>query len=367
MLTINKGIQQSAAKVVVYGVEGIGKTTFASHFPAPLFLDLDRGSRRMDVDRIDSIQDWPALMGTLDQIQRDPSLPYSTIVIDTADMAAKLASAYICKANGNKKSIEEFGYGKGYVILAEEFSKLLVNAEVLVNMGFNVVFLAHAMQRTVTRPDDTGSYDHWEMKLPGSKNNSLGALLKEWADLLLFADYKVIIRQGADGKGKAAGGQRRMRATHTPFADAKNRFGLADILDFDFKEIQSIIPARPTTPPKTTMEKAYQAKKKVQKGITPKAAAKPAEAKPAPSTNVYDELERLMALGVSEADSSPITEEELLKAIRQGYPGTPQAKAENLYKIPADFVAALVKDAGRIGSMWASFKLYVLNNIRIPF
>lgn len=367
MLTINKGIQQSAVKVVVYGVEGIGKTTFASHFPAPLFLDLDRGSRRMDVDRIDSIQDWPTLMGTLDQIQRDPSLPYSTIVIDTADMAAKLASAYICKANGNKKSIEEFGYGKGYVILAEEFSKLLVNAEVLVNMGFNVVFLAHAMQRTVTRPDDTGSYDHWEMKLPGSKNNSLGALLKEWADLLLFADYKVIIRQGADGKGKAAGGQRRMRATHTPFADAKNRFGLADVLDFDFKEIQSIIPARPVTPPKTTIEKAYQAKKKVQKGITPKTAAEPAKAKPDPPTNVYDELARLMALGVSEADPSPITEGELLRAIREGYPDTPQARAENLYKIPADFVSELVKDADHTDSMWVSFKYYVLNNIRTPF
>lgn len=362
MLTINKGIQQSAVKVVVYGVEGIGKTTFASHFPAPLFLDLDRGSCQMDVDRIDSIQDWPALMGTLDQIQRDPSLPYSTIVIDTADMAAKLASAYICKANGNKKSIEEFGYGKGYVILAEKFSKLLLNAEVLVNMGFNVVFLAHAMQRTVTRPDDTGSYDHWEMKLPGSKNNSLGALLKEWADLLLFADYKVIIRQGADGKGKAAGGQRRMRATHTPFADAKNRFGLADILDFDFKEIQAIIPARGITPPKTAIEKAYQAKEKVQKGITPKAAAKPAEAKLDPPTNVYDELARLMALGVSEADPSPITEGELLKAIREVDPNEPAAKAECLAKIPADYVAALVKP-----KTWAGFKYYVLNNLRTPF
>ena len=218
------------------------------------------------------------------------------------------------------------------------------------------------MQRTVTRPDDTGSYDHWEMKLPGSKNNSLGALLKEWADLLLFADYKVIIRQGADGKGKAAGGQRRMRATHTPFADAKNRFGLADILDFDFKKIQSIIPARHITPPKTTMEKAYQAKKKVQKGITPKTAAEPAEAKPDPPTNVYDELARLMALGVSEADPSPITEGELLKAIREVDPNEPAAKAENLAKIPADYVEALVTP-----KTWAGFKYYVLNNIRTPF
>lgn len=362
MLSINKGIQQSAVKVVVYGVEGIGKTTFASHFPSPLFLDLDRGSRRMDVDRIDGISDWPSLMGVIDQIQRDPSLPYSTVVIDTADMAAKLASAYICKANGNKKSIEAFDYGKGYVILAEEFAKLLVNAEVLVNRGFNVVFLAHAMQRTVTRPDDTGSYDHWEMKLPGSKNNSLGALLKEWADLLLFADYKVIIRQGKDGKGKAAGGQRRMRATHTPFADAKNRFGLADILDFDFKEIQSIIPARDITPPKTTMEKAYQAKKKAQKGITSQASAKPREAKPAPSANVYDELTRLMSLGTSEADPSPITEGELLKAIREVDPNEPAAKAECLAKIPADYVEALIKP-----DTWSGFKYYVLNNLRTPF
>lgn len=224
-------------------------------------------------------------------------------------------------------------------------------------MGFNVVFLAHAMQRTVTRPDDTGSYDHWEMKLPGSKNNSLGALLKEWADLLLFADYKVIIRQGADGKGKAAGGQRRMRTTHTPFADAKNRFGLADILDFDFKEIQSIIPACHITPPKTTMEKAYQAKKKAQKGITTKMATEATEA-----TNVYDELARLMALGVSEADPSPITEGELLKAIREVDPNEPAAKAENLAKIPADYVEALIKP-----KTWAGFKYYVLNNIRTPF
>lgn len=110
------------------------------------------------------------------------------------------------------------------------------------------------------------------------------------------------------------------------------------------------------------MEKAYQAKKKVQKGITPKTAAEPAETKPAPPTNVYDELARLMALGVSEADPSPITEGELLKAIREVDPNEPAAKAENLAKIPADYVEALIKP-----KTWAGFKYYVLNNIRTPF
>ena len=69
-----------------------------------------------------------------------------------------------------------------------------------------------------------------------------------------------------------------------------------------------------------------------------------------------------MALGVSEADPSPITEGELLKAIREVDPNEPAAKAENLTKIPADYVEALIKP-----DTWAGFKYYVLNNIRTPF
>ena len=100
----------------------------------------------------------------------------------------------------------------------------------------------------------------------------------------------------------------------------------------------------------------------MQKGITPKTATEAADTKPAPPTNVYDELARLMALGVSEADPSPITEGELLKAIRETDPNAPAAKAENLAKIPADYVEALIKP-----KTWAGFKYYVLNNIRTPF
>ena len=131
-------------------------------------------------------------------------------------------------------------------MLAEEFATLLIWFEVLIEKGFNVVILAHAMMKTITKPDDDGQYDHWELKLPGNTSNKIGPLVKEWADLLLFADFKTIIV--TDGlKKKARGGKRLMYATHTPFADAKNRFELPDQMPFDYKEIEKIIPRRGET------------------------------------------------------------------------------------------------------------------------
>lgn len=365
MLTIEKGAKKSAVKCVVYGVEGIGKTTFASHFPKPLFIDLDKGSQRMEVDRV-SPTSWMELMKTLQAITQEKDFPYSTIVIDTADMAAKLCATYVCQTNGNKKNIEEFGYGKGYVVLAQEFATLLVWGEVLIEKGYNVVFLAHAMQRTITKPDDTGSYDHWEMKLPGKGNNSLGGMLKEWADLLLFADYRVIIREGADGKGKAAGGQRKMRANHTAFADAKNRFGLPDMMDFDYKEIASIIPERtiPKKPTKkalkkTKMEEAYQAKKDFQAGKEP---AKEEEQEAEPMTP-WDELRARMEEGVSDTDKAPITEEELLKAIHTVEETSPKLQeATRIGDLPEEYVQTLLQE-----EQWSGLKVWILNHLRIPF
>ncbi len=364
MLAIEKGVKKSAVKCVVYGVEGIGKTTFASHFPKPLFLDLDKGSQRMEVDRI-SPASWLDLMKVLEDICQEKDLPYSTIVIDTADMAAKMCTEYVCRINGDKKNIEEFGYGKGYVVLAQEFAMILIKAEMLIEAGYNVVFLAHAMQRTITKPDDTGSYDHWEMKLPGKGNNSLGGMLKEWADLLLFADYKVIIREGADGKGKAAGGQRKMRANHTAFADAKNRFGLPDMMDFDYKEIASIIPERvppqkPSNraPKKTKMEEAYQAKKDFQQGKEPVKESPKAVAPMSP----VEELKARMQEGISDADKDPITEEELLKAIHTVEEDPQLQAAQKLEDLPEGYIRTLLAE-----NQWSGLKMWMLNNIRIPF
>ncbi len=362
MLNITKGVQAHPVKAVIYGVEGIGKTTFAAQFPKPLFLDLDRGSQRMDVARISDIKSWAQLFAAMKAVADGGAEEFSTIVIDTADMAAELCKKYVCAKN-QKTNIEDFGYGKGYAILAQEFAVLINWATVLVDKGFNVVFLAHSMQRVVTRPDDTGAYDHWEMKLPGKGNNSLGAFLKEWADLLLFADYHIIIRQGADGKGRATktSGERRMRANHSPFADAKNRFGLPDEMPFEYGEIAKIIPERKPQP-KTMMEEAYQHKKDFERGIEHHQTMEQAVGK-AISDDPLTLLKALMQEGVSEADPAPITEEELLQAIHQVEEDAAIKEITHMDDLPADYIRNTFLDQ----DAWNGFRMYILNNIRVPF
>lgn len=241
-MEIKKGIMARAVKTVLYGVEGIGKTTFASKFPSPLFIDLDHGTSWLDVDRVEDIKDWETLLKTMELFTKTQH-DYKTLVIDTADAAAMMCANYIIARSGQgKRSIEDIPYGKGYKMLTEEFSVLMYELERIINKGFHVVVLAHAQLKTITKPDEMGQYDHWELKLPANSTNRLSPLLKEWADLLIFASYKTkLVTDQATAKKKAKGGERIMYLAHTPYADAKNRFNLPDVAPFDYKEISHLI------------------------------------------------------------------------------------------------------------------------------
>lgn len=226
-----------AIKVVIYGPEGIGKSTFASQFPVPLFIDTEGSTRHMDVARTPKPTSWPMLLGLVGEVINDPSL-CRTLVIDTMDWAELLCSQYVCDKY-QKKSIEEFGYGKGYTYLSEEFGRLLNRLSEVVERGVNVVVTAHAKMRKFEQPDELGAYDRWEMKLSAKT----APLVKEWADLVLFANYKTYAVKTEAGKVKGQGGERRMYTTHHPCWDAKNRFGLAPELPFQYAEITGIVDA----------------------------------------------------------------------------------------------------------------------------
>ena len=239
-MQIIRGKIPGAKKVVVYGPEGIGKSTFAAHFPEPLFIDTEGSTKDMDVARTESPTSWMVLMEQVRYVKNHPEL-CRTLVVDTADWAEMLCITQICDKN-HKASIEEFGYGKGYVYVQEEFGRLLNALEEVVKAGIHVVLTAHAKMRKFEQPDELGAYDRWEMKL----TKQTAPMVKEWADMVLFANYKTFVinvdGQGVQkGKNKAQGGKRVMYTSHHSCWDAKNRYGLPEELPFEYEAIRAVM------------------------------------------------------------------------------------------------------------------------------
>lgn len=246
------GVVRTALKVVVYGPEGLGKSTLGAEFPSAVFIDAENGTKQLPVARLPRPSSWSMLMDEVREA-RDGNVPCSTLVIDTADAAEALCIAHLCAKN-SWDGIEGISYGKGYTYLAEEFGRLLDLLTEVVEHGTNVLVVSHAIMRKFERPDESGAFDRFELKL----SKKVAPMVKEWADMVLFCDYKTYVTVGKDGKAKASGGSRVIRTTHNPCWDAKNRFGLPDEMPMRLgelpPELAAVVPdmradARPTPAP----------------------------------------------------------------------------------------------------------------------
>lgn len=271
--SILTGTIPAPVKVVLYGPEGIGKSTFAAQFPDPVFIDTEGGTKRLNVARLPAPTSWAMLLDEVAEVARG-SVPCGTLVIDTADWAERLCIEAVC-AKFKVKGIEDFGYGKGYTYAKEEFARLLDALEEVLGAGKHVVVTAHAQISRFEQPDAVGSYDRWTMKT----SKQVAPLLREWCDMLLFANYKTVVEKDSqNGKAKASGGKRVLYTTHNPCWDAKNRFGLLDEVPFEFVSIAGCItPANPTPGQRTAPSASPNAAAKTStaKGTAP--APAPAE------------------------------------------------------------------------------------------
>lgn len=324
MFEITKGKIKKAQKVVLYGPEGIGKSTFGSKMPDPLFIDTEGSTIHLDVKRFDKPQSWAELLQMVDYVKKNPTI-CNTLVIDTADWAETLAIKNICSSKG-VTGIEDFGYGKGYTYLAEEFSKLLNSLTDLTDLGINVLVLAHAQMRKFEQPDEMGAYDRWELKL----QKKTAPLLKEWADAILFANYRTTIITDPKTKSKkATGGQRMVYTNHHPAWDAKNRWGLQEELPLDGEEIISHLYVRDSKEkPQEKEEKLFKAEEKKESTVSKKE-----------TVEVKEEVKNEQLRHLMNVNKVSVTQIE--KAVeKQGF----FPKGTRLKEYPEDFIKQVLVD-----------------------
>lgn len=360
---VTSGVQAAPVKTVLYGPEGIGKSTFASHFPDPVFIDTEGGTKRLNVARLPQPTSWAMLLDEVAEVRKG-NVPCGTLVLDTADWAERLCIQAVC-ARAKVNGIEDFGYGKGYTYAKEEFAKLLDALEEVLNAGHNVVVLAHAAITKFEQPDAVGNYDRWSMKT----SKQVAPLLREWCDMLLFANYKTVVEKAGSGpnaKNKASGGRRVLYTTHHPCWDAKNRFGLPEEVPFEYASIAHCLPggsapAATQTPVQHAPAPAPQPKHQPDADILPSPTPQPQP----PHEEVPPALltPDLIALGVPEKlaplmSANSVTPEELQHVVgERGY--FPEDMPIRDY--PADFVE------GCLVAAWPQVLQMVLDGRDLPF
>lgn len=253
-MQIISGRVQKAKKVVLYGPEGIGKSSLAAQFPRPFFIDTEGSTTEMDVDRAPKPTSWTMLKQQVEWVKQQGNR-FGTLIIDTIDWAEMLCVDSVC-AQAGKKGIEDFGYGNGYVYTKEEFGRFLNLLSDVIEVGIHVVLVAHAQIIKFEQPDEMGAYDRYQLKLGKKTSSQTAPLVKEWADMVLFINYKTF-SVAADQKGtkhKGQGGVRTVYANHHPAWDAKNRQGLPDEFPLDYSYIAHIfnVPIQTVNTPSTT-------------------------------------------------------------------------------------------------------------------
>lgn len=214
---VKRGIVARPQRVVLYGVESVGKTTLAAKAPNPIILDVEGGSSHLDVPRLD-VSAWADLEAVVKELAAGGH-DFRTVVVDSMDWAEKLAVEDML-ARDKKGSLEDYGYGKGYTMAAERMARFLASMDRLIEAGMNVCLIAHAKVVRHEPPDGLQAYDRFELKM----TRQTSPLVKEWSDSLLFANFRTRVIESGSGKAKGIGGKERIILTQRSAAhDAKCR------------------------------------------------------------------------------------------------------------------------------------------------
>ena len=228
---IHTGRRQMPPRLLIYGTEGIGKTTTASQAPGAIFIPTEDGLDQIDCSSFPLARKFDEVMSALSALYTEKH-NYQTVVIDSLDWLERLIWDDVCREYG-VKSIEKAdgGYAKGYTHALTQWREVLNGLDALRNKrGMCVILLAHAKIEKFEDPESV-AYDRYSPRL----HKRATALINEWCDGVLFATRKFRTESETAGFNRtrsiavglgADGGERVIRTVGSPACVAKNRFSL---------------------------------------------------------------------------------------------------------------------------------------------
>ncbi|MCX5674885.1 MAG: ATP-binding protein [Planctomycetota bacterium] len=229
--SVRKGRRPMPPRLVLYGTEGIGKSTFGAQTPAPIFVQTEDGLGEIDCHRFPLAQSFEEVIEDLAAIHKEPH-DYQTVVLDSLDWLERLIWDEVCAEYG-VKSIEKAdgGYAKGYTHALTPWREVLNRLDALrANRGMVVILIAHAKVEKFEDPE-SAAYDRYSPRL----HKHATALVTEWADAVLFATRKFRTETEDAGFNRTRavatplgkdGGERIIRTVGSPACIAKNRYSL---------------------------------------------------------------------------------------------------------------------------------------------
>ncbi|MCL2646859.1 MAG: ATP-binding protein [Phycisphaerales bacterium] len=249
---IHHGRKHSPPRLLIYGVEGVGKSTTAADAPAPIFIPTEDGLDQIDCASFPlakNLVDVETALNSLIHEQHN----FETVVIDSSDWLERLVWDALCEQYG-VASIEKVdgGYARGYTHALTHWRRILANLDTLRNQrGMCVILLAHAKVEKFEDPEHA-AYDRYSPRL----HKHVTALLTEWADAVLFATRKIITKTESGGFGRDRtiasglgrdGGERILRTVGSPACVAKNRYSLPAELPLSWSALMQAMTQAPAS------------------------------------------------------------------------------------------------------------------------
>jgi hypothetical protein len=246
---ISRNTSIQPPRIMVYGPHGLGKTTFGASAPAPIFILTEDGLGRLEVEHFPVAKSYKDVHEALASLKGEHD--YSTVVIDSLDWLDNL----IWEQINTQYEAKDLAYGKGAVIAADLWRKVLEDLNALRAMGMASILLAHCEIKRFDSPE-VEPYERYQPKLQARSS----ALVQEWCDIVGFANYKTIVKSSDVGFNNKVSqgtstGERLLHTSEKPAYLAKNRYSLPDTLPLDWSALADAMttttePTAPTNQPK---------------------------------------------------------------------------------------------------------------------